>query len=713
MNTTRKLTAGLLIGVAATLIAWVCSAAGLLEVPEHITWDARQRFHAQPVDKAMPIRVILIDDQSLEWAHAGLDVQWPWPYEVYNPIIDFCRNSGAKAIAFDVEFTEPDRYWPADVKRLADNITRTPNFIAAVVPGEQTSQTTAWPDGVHRPGITVAGLDEYIKRNKVEGLLVQRARFPFESIKQSTLAFGHIAQDSDAVIRQARPIIRFDKSDLPTMGLAAFLVGTDQSESEARIVGKELSIAGRTIPLGDDGRAYLRYRKPRDDGSGHLYPSYSASAVIQSQLRIASGNKPTIDLDEFRDCYVFFGFSASSLYDIKANPVSQLSPGAEVHATFLDNLLTNDFLRDARPFSVLLFALLVSIGASLSAGRVAGVPRLLAVYLIALPVPAAMGSLMFKNGVAWPIVWPSLAVFVSLICSTLKTLATEGKQRRFIRRAFGQYLSPTVIERVIANPSLLRLGGERREVTVMFIDLAGFTSIAERLDAQVLSELLNEYLSQMSEAILDELGTLDKYQGDAVMAFWNAPLDQPDHALRACRAALRCREKLTGLRRDWIERAGSEPKIRIGIHTGECVVGNMGSKQRFDYTVLGDTTNLASRLEGANKVFGTVMLVSESTWAQAHKQLAGRAVGRVIVVGRTEPVNVYEPVSSDPQAESELMTSFRSALQCCEDGKLVDAMHLFQKIEQDPAAKAYADRLASIMNSPNPAWDGVWNLTSK
>jgi adenylate cyclase len=714
MKTPQKLMAGLLIGVAAALLAWVCAAVGLLNVPEQITWDQRQRFFAQPVDESLPIRVILLDDQSLAWAQAGMKLNWPWPYEVYTPILDFCRRSGAKAIAFDVEFTEADRYYPPDVKKFADAIARAPDFVAAVVPGEHTSQTASWPEGIDRTGLAVVdGMDAYLSQYKPEGLTAQRVRFPFESIRRSAAGFGHILQDQDTVIRQTRPLIRFDGADIPTLGLTTYLTGSGLAVNDAEIVGDQLRIADKVVPLGDDGRAYLRYRKPRDHDNGHLYRSYSAAAVIQSQLRLAAGEEPTIDPAVFQNSYVFFGLSASSLYDTRPNPMSPLSPGVEVHATFLDNLLNNAFLHDANLVGVAVFTVFMSVLAALAVVFIPGTARLFAIYLVSLPIPVVLGFVMFRNGSAWPIAAPQLAVFTSLIGATVLSLATEGKQRRFIRRAFGHYLSPAVIERVIADPSLLRLGGERRVVSVMFVDLAGFTSVAERLDPPVLSELLNDYLSQMSEAILEEQGTLDKYQGDAVMAFWNAPLDQPDHALLACRAALRCREKLVGLRRKWIEHTGHEPKIRIGIHTGECVVGNMGSRQRFDYTVLGDTPNLASRLEGANKVFGTTILVSESTWSQAHKHLAGRAIGRVVVVGRAEPVNVYEPVSRDPKAQNEFLESFRSALRRCEQGDLIDAMHLFQKIEHDPAAKAYADRLASIMDSPSPAWDGVWNLLNK
>ncbi len=718
METTRKLTAAVLIGITAALAAWGSGAAGGLDSFENMTRDLRQSFFAKPAGPAVPIRVILLDEQSLEWGRVmGLD--WPWPYEVYTPLIAFCRQSGAKAVAFDVQFTEGARYFPEDANKLAEMIAGAPDTILPVRPGEQTGSVAAWPEALPRAALSIGGLERYIASSGAEGLIAQRCVFPFEVLAQGAALFGHITPDTfrpgdgAPTVRRVRPVIRFDNTDIPALGLAAYLVGTGQTTGEAWIEDNHLRIGGAAIPLGSDGRAWLRYRAPNAKENNHLYRSYSAAAVIQSQLRIVAGEKPTIDPAQFKDCYVFFGFSASGLHDNHATPVNPLSPGVEIHATFLDNLLSQGFLRDASWYAVLAVTLMVSVLSALAVLIVNGWVRHLVVFVVALPVPMLVGVVMFGSGTAWPVAWPTLAAGAALIGATVFSLATEGRQKRFIRRAFGHYLSRAVIERVLADPTLLQLGGERREVTVMFIDLEGFTGTAEKLDAQVLSELLNHYLTAMSEAIFDEDGTLDKYQGDAVLAFWNAPLDQPDHALRACRAALRCKEKLVGLRRPWFERTGREPRIRIGIHTGVCVVGNLGSKQRFDYTVLGDTANLASRIEGVNKVFGTTVLVSEQTWARVGGELAGRGIARVAVAGRSEPVIVIEPYALNPREPHATGETFDRALMLCEEGKFVEAMHLFQQLGPDAAARAYADRLASMMQSSCPAWDGVWDLSGK
>jgi len=736
MESRSKLIAGLMIGVLALLLGFGAHLTGLLDPIENITWDQRQKTFAKPVRDEVPIRLILLDEQSLTWAREGLGVKWPWPYEMYTPIIQFCRASGAKAVAMDVQFYDAGRYGPSDDRALAGLIAQDSDVALAVVPGEDPSGAEAWPEGLKRPGLKAEGLGRYLASNRTSGLLTERCRFPFDELARSAAALGHITPDTkdadeetDAVIRRVRPLIRFDGEDLPALGLSAYLLGDDSDDPQLRLDSGVLWVGEKPIPLDSHGRALPRFRKPTKTNNGHLYPSYSAQAVIRSQLRQAAGEEPSIAPETFKDAYVFFGFSATGLHDNMPTPVTALNPGVEIHATFLDNLIQGRFLRPARWLTPLLLTLAITVVGALGVLWVSGWIRHVGVYVIALPVPAVAGCIAFTNGIAYPIAWPSAAVGAALIGATLFNLATEGKQRRFIKRAFGYYLSPTVIGELIKDPSRLQLGGVRRDVTVMFIDLEGFTSMAETLEPQMLSDLLNTYLSSMSEAILEEDGTLDKFQGDAVMAFWNAPLEQPDHALRACRAALRCEKRLTGLRRQWLDLAGREPKIRIGIHTGPCVVGNMGAKQRFDYTVLGDTANLASRLEGANKVFGTTVLTSMQTWDQTQggdrdesrdttpsetgEPIAGRGIARIRVAGRNEPVIVVEPYSLDANAPHPTGDTFNEALNLCETGQYADAMHRFNQLVQDPASRAYAEKLAGILKSSPPAWDGIWDLTHK
>jgi adenylate cyclase len=262
----------------------------------------------------------------------------------------------------------------------------------------------------------------------------------------------------------------------------------------------------------------------------------------------------------------------------------------------------------------------------------------------------------------------------------------------------------------------LKLGGERRELTIFFSDLQGFTSISEGLSPEDLTALLNEYLSAMTDIIQEEGGTIDKYEGDAIIAFWNAPLEQPDHAVRGVRAALRCQGKLSAMRPDIHARIGKDMLMRIGMNSGPAVVGNMGSRTRFDYTMLGDAVNLAARLEGVNKQFRTYTMVSATTVERTSGAFPVRELGRVAVVGRKEPVTVYEPMPKQLyEPARDRLKAFAAALAAFYAGEFAKAEEGFTAIAaQDPAAAAYVDKCRALQASPpNGSWNGVWLMTSK
>jgi adenylate cyclase len=299
-----------------------------------------------------------------------------------------------------------------------------------------------------------------------------------------------------------------------------------------------------------------------------------------------------------------------------------------------------------------------------------------------------------------------------LLAALLVNYATEGRQRRFIKQAFNQYLHPVVIDQLLEHPERLCLGGERREITIFFSDLQGFSGLAERLEPEALTSLLNDYLTAMTDIILDSGGTVDKYVGDAIVAFWNAPLDQPDHALRAVRAAQLCQERLAELRPQLCARAGGELHMRIGINTGVAVVGNMGSQRRFDYTVLGDAVNLASRLEGVNKEFGSLVLLAGSTREQLDGSVRLREIGCVGVVGRDEPVRIFEPLSA--AAATSDQAAFAAALARYSAGEFTAAAREFACLaDNDAVARRYAQRCRELATAPPEGWDGVWRLSSK
>ena len=289
--------------------------------------------------------------------------------------------------------------------------------------------------------------------------------------------------------------------------------------------------------------------------------------------------------------------------------------------------------------------------------------------------------------------------------------ATEGRQKRFIKSAFKQYLGETVIDQIIADPSKLSLGGERKQLTMFFSDLEKFSSFSEKLEPPQLIDLLNVYLTDMGRVLMEEGGYIDKYIGDAIVAFWNAPLPQPDHAVRAIRAALRCQQVVRERQADLSAKAAGMPvRMRIGLNTGDVVIGNMGSQERFNYTMLGDAANLASRLEGANKAFGTFILVSETTWTAANHVVSGRELGALQVVGRKKPVRVYEPLALRREDLPAWLPDYEAGLRAVAEKRWADALALFDKLPDDPPARAYAAKLRALNGAD---WDGVWSLTEK
>jgi len=309
-----------------------------------------------------------------------------------------------------------------------------------------------------------------------------------------------------------------------------------------------------------------------------------------------------------------------------------------------------------------------------------------------------------------------LGSILALVGGSLLSYATEGQQKRYIKSAFKQYLSPTIIEELIAHPESLKLGGEKRDLSIFFSDLQGFTTISLTLSPEDLTKLLNEYLTAMTDIIQEEGGTIDKYEGDAIIAFWNAPLDQPDHAVRAVRSALRCQAKLAEIRPAIKERYKADLRKRIGINSGSAVVGNFGSHTKFNYTMLGDAVNLASRLEGVNKQFRTFTMISSTVVEKLGGAFPARELSRVAVVGRKEPVTIFEPMTAEQFASrQDALRIFDTGLRAYYAGDFADAERIFGSIAStDPAAFSYAERCRRLRASPPESpWTGVWEMTEK
>lgn len=704
----KKILYGLLVGLTAAAAAVGLWRGGLLQGVENLAWRWRVRWFARPGPNTSRIKVILLDQASLDWGKKEMRLSWPWPREMYSALLDFARRGGARAVAFDVIFTEPSFYGVADDEILGDAIERTRAYVAALYCGGETAgDSVQWPEEAPRPWPeadgAVAGVNE---------VRASHAAFPVPELIRPSVSWGNVSDqpDPDGIFRRAGLFRVFDGRVVPALGLATWLADQKAAGSHVtmRLEPGGLHLNGRLIPMDSAGRAILRYLGP----SG-THPAFSAASIIQSELRLREGKEPVVDPETFRDSYVFFGFSAPGLLDLRPTPISRVFPGVEIHATLLDNFLSDRFLRDAPIPRVLVVTLLLALlsGVTVTLGRKAW-HNVLA-FAVFLPVPLILGVALYQAGFWWPVAVGESAVLFALVGAVVVNYATEGRQKAFIKSAFRYYLGEAVIEQLLEDPSKLTLGGEKRELTIFFSDIEKFSSFSERLDPGQLISLLNEYLSEMGAIIKEEGGYLDKFIGDAIVAFWNAPVVQTDHATRACRAAIRCQRRLAERRAEWREKFGAEIRMRIGINTGEVTVGNMGSRDRFNYTVLGDAANLASRLEGANKAFGTFLLVAESTWSQLQGRFAGRELGRMRVVGRKTPVRVFEPVSLPGEPAPAHLETFARGLALCGEGRWEEAALVFERLAGDGPAEKYRELCRSLAGQPPGAWDGIWNLVEK
>ena len=698
-----------MLGLGGTLVALVLWFGGVLERWEFPTWAWRVSAFAKPSATTPEIKLILLDQASLDWGKdPARGWSWPWPRTVYSAVLDYCKRCGAKAVGFDVLYTEPSAYQVSDDEAFAESIRRGPPFVAAVMPGAKAGDT-CWPTNVPPPRVVFQGLENWDRFSSNPWKTATHASFPIPQVATNATLLANVSDlpDRDSIFRRATLFRVFDQHVLPSLGIATYLAAHPQASIQVRT--DELRIDGRIIPFDEHGRAILRYR-----GKSQTHQTFSTAQVIESELSLLEGKQPVLPgTNTFRDCYVLLGFSAPGLLDLRPSPIAKVYPGVEIHATMLDNLLAGDFIRPVAGgltgFGVLLLALLSSVAGIFSRKAWHSVLGFVVFFAVAI----GLGFAGYALGYWWPVVPGVVATGLAMVGAVVVNYATEGRQKAFIKSAFKHYLGPDVIEQIIADPSKLQLGGEKRELTIFFSDIEKFSSFSERLEPPTLTALLNDYLSEMGTCIVAEGGYLDKYIGDAIVAFWNAPLGQEDHAARACRAAIHCQRRLAELRARFEQNTGAVVKNRIGLNTGAVTVGNMGSRDRFNYTILGDAANLASRLEGANKAFGTYLMVSETTWQRSGGNFVGRELGRLRVVGRKTPVRVYELAGLPGDVRPAHFVAFEQALAQFYAGDFAAALAAFEKLPDDPAAKAYTAQCRVLLTNSPTAWDGVWSLTEK
>jgi adenylate cyclase len=719
---------GLLIGLAALRLA---DPAPIEELRVRV-FDTFQVIEPR-VKAARPVTVVDIDEKSL--AKLG---QWPWPRTRLADLVTNLTTLGSAVIGFDIVFAEPDRLNPgtaAETMRYLDDLTRSklrelPSndqlFSDAirrsrVVLGETAlaSVMSKFDDTLPVTGIAMGGEDPAPFLYAFPGLLRNIPALETASAGRGLIT---IKTERDGIIRRVPMLLRAQGAIMPSLSFEILRVATSTptivTRSEKAGI-KSVAIRGLKIPTDRNGQLWVHFA--RHDPS-----------IFVSAADVLDGSVPR---DKIANRLVLIGTSAVGLYDIKTTPVDPAVPGVEVHAQVLESALTNALL--VQPDYAVGVELLEAFVLGLLA--IAFVPMFGAFAQVV--VGAGFATLLI--GLSWffysqerlliDFTYPLLSTLAIYLTLVFSSFFREQAQRRQIRSAFGQYLSPALIEQLAQSPEKLVLGGEEREMTIMFSDVRGFTTISEsyKHDPQGLTTLMNRFLTPLTNAILERKGTIDKYMGDAIMAFWNAPLDDAEHQINACEAAVDMLERIDVLNKER-EREATENghnhiplNVGVGLNTGVCVVGNMGSDLRFDYSVLGDSVNLASRLEGQSKEYGFPIIVGSRTALAVKERFAILELDFIMVKGKKEPEVIYAIAGREETAQSgrfqrlrnltiEMLACYRSrdwdgALAAIERGRRTDDAHALELLY-----RLYETRILGYLNNPPPEdWNGAFALLTK
>lgn len=722
--------------VTAAVVGLYLARPGWMEFQDQKIYDvllAGQR----PVTRSHVPLLVDIDEESL--AAYG---QWPWPRYRVALLLGLLRNAGVAAVGLDIVFAEPDRSSPGaiigqlrrdlrvdaevtglpealrDYDRVLADLLRSGPYVLgyslefASEAVASSPQTAACPLPPTR--IAVASAPDALP---LTACLTETNRMvcPLPALARAAPAAGFIntQPDRDNIVRRSPLLLGCRGNLLPSLALATVMEAYDVRSAVLRLTSGGMEsltltsekLGKRVIPLDAGGRVLVNYRGP-----GGSFPHISAADVLAGRIDAAS----------LRGRIVFVGTSAAALRDLRATPLDRAMPGVEVHATITDMIVANDFLRRPDWAPGLELAVLVTMGL-LSAGLLASARA--AVLLVPFAVLGAgvwygAATLLARGRFFVSPLYPLVVLALNFTCLTFLKFWREERQKRYLHGAFARYVSPAVVARIENNPDALTLSGEEREVTVLFSDLRGFTSLSERLTPTQVAELLHRYFTPMTHIIVSQLGTLDKFIGDAIMAFWNAPLAVPNHPARAVAAALEMNDCLTRLNEEFRRDFGFTVACGIGLNRGRVRVGNFGSEDLFDYTVIGDAVNLASRLESLTKFYGVRTLATESIREGAGDTATFVELDRVRVKGKTTAVTLFSVLSREEgAAQAEELAATAEALALFRARRFDAAASLYRDLHARyarPYFAVFAERAEALAAAPpGEDWDGVFEHTSK
>ena len=739
------------ITFCTTLLVVILFLIGIpiLDMIELKTYDLRFLSRG-PLKTSSHVVMAVIDEKSLD-----SEGRWPWPRSSLATLINTLSRNGARVIGFDITFPEPDENstlkFINQLNHTIANLHIENRKLAGFIKENRikADNDSALAEAIRNStaGVVLGyffhmneqELDYRIEQQEINRQIGQLSHSKYSLIiyedkdteispfytayapegninifTDATDYSGYINMipDQDGVVRWMPLIIRCgkDMDIFPPLSLQCAWHYLEKPQLMVKVAdyGVEgIQMGKRFIPSDENGRMLINYAGPPK-----TFPHFSISDILK-------GNTPK---GTFKDKIVLVGATAVGLYDLRNTPFSPVYPGLEVHATVIDNILKQNFL--TKPTWAKAFDLLAIILLCVLAGIF--IPRLNAVMGMFLGLGLFIAHLIIartlfvNSGIWFNIVYPLLGLLITYTSLTVYRYITEERERKKIKGAFSYYVSSSVVNEVLKHPEQLKLGGDQKDLSVLFSDIRGFTTISEGMTPVELVSLLNEYLTVMTDVVFKYDGTLDKYMGDAIMAIYGAPFEQQNHPASACHSALEMMEDLKKLNEKWLNEGKKPLDIGIGINTGNMMVGNMGSDQRFDYTVMGDAVNLGSRLEGANKNYRTNILISEFTYERVKDEFVCMEVDSVRVKGKTLPVKVYQLFAHRqvPEVVGQAISYFHDGLQLYKKQKWDEAIKTFElarELHKDlHVAGIYIERCLDLkVSPPSPDWDCCYTMKTK
>ncbi len=709
-----KIAGGALTGFIAALLVWILAnyiAKNLLYSYEAKTYDWRVEKKIIGAEMIEDIIIVDIDERSIQ----KLGRYYNWHRDYHTEVVNYLSEGGAAAIGLDILY-DPFTWDPEQDEGFIDAIEEAGNVYNALYFAMADSDTwrpvmSEEPEGFQTEKFYYQFSNREMQRFRKE----ERFESEFTGLLNASRGVGHVnfKADIDGTVRGIHTFTRFNNHLYPALAFEMFL---------------DL-IAVDSLSINDDDN-YNLYRQGQllgevpVDKHGNMLINWAGTFKTFRYISFYDVYAKRVPKEYFNGKIIFVGTSLAGLFDLRNVPFMQAFPGVEIHANILNTLRRGEFITKmgkAESFAIIA-GLGILTGVLLSyTGLIASI----VIMIVFAVLHVIVSSVLFLNQNLWiEIINPLLTISLTFTLIYVYRYLTEEKNKRFIKDTFQFFVHKSVIDELLDHPEKLKLGGEKKVCTVLFSDVAGFTTITERLSKtpEALVNLLNEYLTEMADIVFKYDGMVDKYEGDAIMAVFGAPVERGNHAANACATAVEMQERLIDMRKIWRKQGKPALVARVGINTGEMIVGNMGSKNRFDYTVMGDSVNLGARLEPANKQYNTLNMIGEETYKMAGDLIIARPLDYLGVVGKERPVKVFELLSTASKGLSDEMYSvlhyfgkgFEDYLNQNWDGAIKYFQQALQIKSDDGPSLTYVERCNFFKeNPPGEGWDKVYRLKTK